>query len=67
MARRMSFLFYLFIMLACIVPLTMLLGIVAHGQLEHTINCVLSTEVVPPALIVGITLITFFACKVPGT
>jgi len=27
--------------------------------LEHTINCVLSTEVIPLALIVGITLITF--------
>jgi hypothetical protein len=54
-------------MLACIVPLTMSLGIAAHGQLEHTINCILSTEVITPTLIVGVTLIIFFARKVPGT
>ena len=63
MAHRISFLLYLFTMLACIVPPAMALGIAVHGQLEHTINCILSTEVIPPALIVGITLITFFARK----
>jgi hypothetical protein len=67
MTRKVSFLRYLFVMLACIVPLTMLLGIAAHGQLEYIINCILSTEVITPALIVGVTLIIFFARKVPGT
>jgi ABC-type tungstate transport system substrate-binding protein len=67
MARRMSFLFYLFIMLVCIIPLTMSLGIATHGQLEHAINCLLSTEVITPTLIVGVTLIIFFARKAPGT
>lgn len=63
MAHRMSLLLYLFVMLACIVPLTMSLGIATHGQLEHTLNCILSTEVITPVLIVGVTLIIFFARK----
>jgi hypothetical protein len=55
----MRSLLYLFIILACIAPLTMSLGIAAHGPLEQTINCLLSTEVITPALMVGVTLIIF--------
>jgi hypothetical protein len=63
MARKISFLLYLFIMLACLVPLTLSLGIATHGQLEHAVNCVLSTEVIPPVLIVGVTLIIFLLAR----
>jgi hypothetical protein len=52
---------YLLVLLACIVPLTMSLGIATDGQLGYTLNCLLSTEVITPVMIVGATLIIFFA------
>jgi ABC-type spermidine/putrescine transport system permease subunit II len=60
MIRKMSSSLYLLVLLACIVPLTMSLVIATHGPLGRTFNCLLSTEVITPALIVGVALVISF-------
>jgi hypothetical protein len=56
-------LLYVLLALVCILPVATLPLTAAHRELEQALTCVLSTEVVAPALIVGLAWLVYLVHK----
>jgi hypothetical protein len=57
MKERKVILVYSLLMATCMIMMISLLVIVPHEQVERTIVLLLSTEILTPTLILGVTLI----------
>jgi hypothetical protein len=56
-------LLFVLLALACVLPVAALLLATAHTELEQALSCILSTEVVAPALILGLASLVYLVCK----
>ncbi len=63
MQGKLPILLYLLLALACVLPLVTLLLTAANRELEQALGCVLSTEVVGPALIFSLALLVYLVRK----
>lgn len=63
MKGKWAILFCLLLALACMLPVATLLLTAVHREFEQALACVLSTEIMAPALIFGLAWLVYLVHK----